>query len=106
MDFSKYDRDKDGIVDHLFVIHAGNDEASSKVIDEVNYVYDIWSILTPDVNLIVDGVRVDTAIVVAEEPDFDKPHLGYILPRIFPRLWWLQMFMVQTSQMHVTINGD
>ncbi len=83
VDFSKYDRDKDGIVDHLFIIHAGNDEASSKVIDEVDYVYDIWSILTPDVNLIVDGVRVDTAIVVAEEPDFDKPHLGIYFHEFF-----------------------
>ena len=83
VDFSKYDRDKDGIVDHLFIIHAGNDEASNKEINEVDPEYDIWSILTPNVNIILDGVRVDTAIVVAEEPDFDKPHLGIYFHEFF-----------------------
>ena len=77
IDFSKYDRDKDGVVDHLFIIHAGNDEASTGVDG------DIWSILTPNVNIIVDGVRVDTAVVVAEEPDFDKPHLGIYFHEFF-----------------------
>ena len=77
VDFSKYDRDKDGVVDHLFLIHAGNDEATT------DQDFDIWSILTPNVNVIVDGVRVDTAIVVAEEPDFDKPHLGIYFHEFF-----------------------
>ena len=77
VDFSKYDRDKDGVVDHLFLIHAGNDEATT------DQDFDIWSILTPDVNVIVDGVRVDTAVVVAEEPDFDKPHLGIYFHEFF-----------------------
>ncbi len=77
VDFSKYDRDNDGVVDHLFVIHAGNDEASTGVVE------DIWSILTPNVNITLDGVRVDTAIVVAEEPDFDKPHLGIYFHEFF-----------------------
>lgn len=77
VDFSKYDRDKDGIVDHVFIIHAGNDEATSEAKD------DIWSILTPSVNVIVDGVRVDTAVVVGEEPDFEKPHLGIYFHEFF-----------------------
>lgn len=77
VDFTKYDRNKDGIVDHIFIIHAGNDEATS---EEEN---DIWSILTPSVNLIVDGVRVDTAVVVGEEPDFEKPHLGIYFHEFF-----------------------
>ena len=77
VDFSKYDRDKDGIVDHIFLIHAGNDEATS---GEEN---DIWSILTPSVNVVVDGVRVDTAVVVGEEPGFDKPHLGIYFHEFF-----------------------
>lgn len=77
VDFTKYDRDKDGIVDHIFIIHAGNDEATSH---EEN---DIWSILTPSVNVIVDGVRVDTAVVVGEEPDFEKPHLGIYFHEFF-----------------------
>lgn len=77
VDFSKYDRDKDGVVDHLFLIHSGNDEATS---GEEN---DIWSILTPSVNIIVDGVRIDTAVVVGEEPDFNKPHLGIYFHEFF-----------------------
>lgn len=77
VDFSKYDRDNDGIVDHLFLIHAGNDEATS---EEEN---DIWSILTPSVNVVVDGVRVDTAVVVGEEPKFEKPHLGIYFHEFF-----------------------
>ena len=40
VDFSAYDRDGDGVVDHVFVIHSGNDQASTV---EMN---DIWSILT------------------------------------------------------------
>lgn len=77
VDFSKYDRDKDGIVDHIFLIHAGNDEASTAVHD------DIWSVLTPAVNIVHDGVRIDTAVIVAEEPDFEKPHLGIYFHEFF-----------------------
>lgn len=77
VDYSQYDRDKDGIVDHVFVIHAGNDEATTSVSN------DIWSILTPNINIVLDGVRVDTAVIVAEEPDFDKPHLGIYFHEFF-----------------------
>lgn len=70
VDFSEYDRDKDGVVDHVFVIHSGNDQASTLEMD------DIWSILTPDVNRLFDGVLVSTAVLVGEEPSFDTPHLG------------------------------
>jgi len=77
VDFSEYDRDKDGIVDHIFLIHAGNDEASTAVHD------DIWSVLTPAVNRVHDGVRIDTAVIVAEEPDFEKPHLGIYFHEFF-----------------------
>ena len=70
VDFSQYDRDGDGYVDHLFVIHAGNDQASSHVES------DIWSILVTDVNSVYDGVKVDSAVMVAEEPSRRKPRLG------------------------------
>ena len=70
VDFSAYDRDKDGVVDHVFIIHSGDDQASTL---EVN---DIWSILTPNVNSEFDGVLVSTAVLVGEEPSFDTPHLG------------------------------
>ena len=77
VDFSVYDRDGDGVVDHVFVIHSGNDQASTA---EMN---DIWSILTQDVNREFDGVWVSTAVLVGEEPSFDKPHLGIYFHEFF-----------------------
>jgi len=70
VDFSKYDRDGDGYVDHLFIIHAGNDQASSHVVS------DIWSILVTDVNSVYDGVKVDSAVMAAEEPSRQQPRVG------------------------------
>lgn len=78
VDFSQYDRDNDGIVDHVFLIHSGNDQASTNVID-----YDIQSLLIPAVNAVHDGVRVNTAAIVAEEPDFEHPHLGIYFHEFF-----------------------
>ena len=78
VDFSEYDRDKDGVVDHVFLIHAGNDQASTGIIN-----YDIQSLLIPNVNATYDAVRVDTAAVVAEEPDFEHPHLGIYFHEFF-----------------------
>jgi len=70
VDFRDFDRDGDGVLDHLIILHAGNDEASSGVSD------DIWSILVPSVNRAWDGVRVETAMVIGEEPGFKTPHFG------------------------------
>ena len=78
VDFSQYDRDTDGIVDHIILIHSGNDQASTGIID-----YDIQSLLIPGVNAVHDGVRVDTAAIVAEEPDFEHPHLGIYFHEFF-----------------------
>ena len=77
VDFSAYDRDGDGVVDHVFVIHSGNDQASTV---EMN---DIWSILTQGVNGEFDGVRVSAAVLVGEEPNFDAPHLGIYFHEFF-----------------------
>ncbi|MDE0010653.1 MAG: M6 family metalloprotease domain-containing protein [Candidatus Poribacteria bacterium] len=77
VDFSRYDRDGDGIVDHIILIHAGNNQAASGVVD------DIWSILTKTINSVYDGVLVDTAAVVAEEPDLEHPHLGIYFHEFF-----------------------
>ena len=77
VDFSQYDRDDDGVVDHVFLIHSGNDQASSGIIE------DIASLLIPAVNAVHDGVRVNTAAVVAEEPDFEHPHLGIYFHEFF-----------------------
>lgn len=77
VDFSQYDRDADGVVDHIFLIHSGNDQASSGIME------DIASLLIPAVNTVHDGVRVNTAAVVAEEPDFEHPHLGIYFHEFF-----------------------
>ena len=77
VDFSQYDRDKDGVVDHVFIIHAGDDEASTLK------PRDIWSILVRGVNIVLDGVRIESASVVAEEPSFAKPHLGIYFHEFF-----------------------
>lgn len=78
VDFSQYDRDGDGVVDHVMIIHSGNDQASTGVID-----YDIQSVLLPGINVVHDGVRVNTAAIVAEEPDFEHPHLGIYFHEFF-----------------------
>ena len=77
VDFSAYDRDGDGVVDHVFVIHSGDDQASTV---EMN---DIWSILVQNVNREFDGVWVSTAVLVGEEPSFDAPHLGIYFHEFF-----------------------
>lgn len=77
VDFSQYDRDNNGIVDHVFLIHSGNDQASSGIME------DIASLLIPTVNAVHDGVRVNTAAIVAEEPDFEHPHLGIYFHEFF-----------------------
>ena len=78
VDFSQYDRDQDGIVDHVILIHSGNDQASTGIID-----YDIQSLLIPGVNAVHDGVRVNTTAIVAEEPDYEHPHLGIYFHEFF-----------------------
>ena len=77
VDFSAYDRNKDGVVDHVFVIHSGDDQASTV---EMN---DIWSILVRDINREFDGVWISTAVLVGEEPSFDAPHLGIYFHEFF-----------------------
>ena len=77
VDFSQYDRDNDGVVDHVILIHAGSNQAVSGVAD------DLWSVLMKAVNGVYDDVRVDTAAVVAEEPDLEHPHLGIYFHEFF-----------------------
>ena len=80
VDFSEYDRNSDGVVDHVFLIHAGDDEASTST---GTFGDNIWSILLRPVNSRFDGVLVESAVVVAEEPSFDHPHLGIYFHEFF-----------------------
>ncbi len=61
VDFSRFDWDGDGAVDHLLIIHAGDDQAASGRAD------DIWSrqVVLP-FPLEADGVRIESAMIVAE----------------------------------------
>jgi M6 family metalloprotease-like protein len=64
-DFSGFDRDNNGVVDHVMIIHAGNDEASS------SSQTDIWSVSVSGGSGFgtYDGVRVAAVTVGAEDPD-------------------------------------
>ena len=70
VDFSRYDRDGDGYVDHLMLIHAGDDEASSLAPS------DIWSGVINNVPGIYDGVGISSVMVVAEDPSNDFINVG------------------------------
>jgi M6 family metalloprotease-like protein/uncharacterized repeat protein (TIGR01451 family) len=62
IDFSQYDKNGDGVVDHVIIVHAGNDQSGSKNPN------DIWSHrwqILPDGEL-VDGVKVRGYTVLAE----------------------------------------
>lgn len=77
VDFSKYDRDNDGYVDHFMLIHAGNDEASTAVNN------DIWSVVIGDIQGIYDGVGILTAMIVAEDPRSNFINVGIYCHEFF-----------------------
>jgi len=77
VDFSKYDRDNDGYVDHLIIIHSGNDEASTGVPD------DIWSANVDAVPGIFDGKRIMSAMIVSEDPDVNRVDIGIYCHEFF-----------------------
>ena len=99
VDFSAYDRDKDGVVDHVFIIHSGDDQASSL---EVN---DIWSILTRDVNREFDGVWVSAAILVGEEPSL-RHHTSASTSTNSSTILARPMYTVEILSAPEIINGD
>jgi M6 family metalloprotease-like protein len=74
IDFTPYDRDNDGKIDHVMVVHAGNDEATSMNPN------DLWSRLAGEWilgdNIFCDGKKVTSVICVAEYPDSDRISLG------------------------------
>ncbi len=63
VDFSQYDTDGNGIVDHLVIVHAGNDQATSHVTNDI--WSHRWSI--PWYNpLYLDGVQISGYTMEAE----------------------------------------
>ena len=80
VDFSRYDRDGDGYIDHLMIIHAGDDEAASMIPD------DIWSAEIDVVPGEYDGIRVLSAMIVAEDPSNDFINVGIYCHEFFHEL--------------------
>lgn len=77
VDFAKYDRDNDGYIDHLMIIHSGNDEASTGVSN------DIWSAVIEGVSGVYDGKQVVTASIVAEDPSENHLNIGIFCHEFF-----------------------
>lgn len=77
IDFSKYDRNKDGFLDHLMIIHSGNDEAYTGVQD------DIWSAVLESVYGTYDGVQLSSVMIVAEDPNNDFINVGIYCHEFF-----------------------
>lgn len=77
VDFSRYDRDGDGYVDHLIIIHSGNDEASTGIPE------DIWSAAIDSVPGVYDNVRIASAMILAEDPNESSINIGIYCHEIF-----------------------
>lgn len=60
INFAQYDGDGDGVVDHVIIIHASNDEASSHIST------DIWSNQQSLKPIYVNGVRIESYTMLAE----------------------------------------
>ncbi|MFH1612534.1 MAG: M6 family metalloprotease domain-containing protein [bacterium] len=111
VDFSQYDKNNDGVVDHVFIIHSGNDEART------GNSNDIWSVCISTSALFgfgrYDNKKIVSAVICAEDPDFkinneDALSIGtfchefchdlgapdlydYDDPDFFPTGWWCLM---------------
>ncbi|MEW5691714.1 MAG: M6 family metalloprotease domain-containing protein [Candidatus Hydrogenedentota bacterium] len=62
VDFSKYDKNNDCVVDHLIIIHSGYDQAENAVSTDI-WSHSWW---LPDSGEPVDGVYVKNYIMVSE----------------------------------------
>ncbi len=62
-DFSPYDHDGDGIVDHVIVVHAGQDQAALG--GDADDIWSHWGVI-PGGGEPVDGVAVENYVMVSE----------------------------------------
>ncbi len=67
---SDFDRNGDGVLDHLVILHSGNDQASTGVEP------DIWSALLSGQNIQRQGIQIEAAMIIAEDPDRTHPNVG------------------------------
>lgn len=87
---SDFDRDGDGVLDHLVILHSGNDQAATAVEE------DIWSVLLPGLRIERQGIRVEAALIVAEDPDREYPNVGI----------WCHEFMHNLGAPEMYVNRD
>jgi M6 family metalloprotease-like protein len=62
VDFSNFDHDGDGVVDHLLIVHAGNGQEDSGTLSDI--WSHRWAVVSP--NLMVDGVQIYGYTMVSE----------------------------------------
>ncbi len=68
IDFSKYDRDGDGVIDNVFIFYAGKGEHDSSIKNAVwPHSWDL-SLARPDEEFIFDGVKLDHYACTCEYP--------------------------------------
>ncbi len=77
IDLSQYDRDGDGFLDHLMIVHAGNDEAETGRSD------DLWSLRFTGGIGTFNGIKINAAVVVPENPGSAKLPIGTICHEFF-----------------------
>jgi immune inhibitor A len=77
VDFSQYDRDNDGYIDHLIIIHSGNDEASTGVSN------DMWSVMLDAIAGVYDGKKIASAVIVSENPSDSHVNIGIYCHEFF-----------------------
>jgi len=76
IDFSQYDHDNDNTLDHLVIVHSGNDEAESYIAN------DLWSLRFSATIGYYQNILINSVIVVAENPDSNVP-IGTICHEFF-----------------------
>jgi immune inhibitor A len=67
VDFSRYDNDGDGVVDGLFIVHAGPGAEAVYGMDAVSAAGDVWSHKWQIPNLYADGVVVSNYTIEPED---------------------------------------
>ncbi len=67
---SDFDRDGDGVLDHLVILHAGNNDA---VTDGES---DIWPALLTRLGIERQGIWIEAAVIVPEDPAREHPNVG------------------------------
>ncbi len=70
VNFSAFDADKDGVVDHLMIVHAG--EGQENHANQTDLIWSqYWAVVSP--SLVVDGVQVYGYTMISEDSPLGVP---------------------------------